>query len=268
MNEIEKSIIEAVEQLINNSTSKSKISSIMKKHDVKLHFVPYNYRILGGILQSMNIQFGNFLEVAIKNIVELNPNNEILNKFSGRKSNKFSITLQSENEIDGYILECQTNSVDEKELSIRLNKLLDRIIHFENTEIPIIEVKHDIDLLFKDKKSNCIYYAEIKYNDDHDTGKFMDINRKFLKTYAYLIRELKITKKEQLKPILMYFNKKRMKGNIYLPENENIYRGNKFFDTFTTVNYEYLDTCFKNISESKAVIANFNQLYKDIMEIG
>jgi hypothetical protein len=51
--------------------------------------------------------------------------------------------------------------------------------------------KRDIDLLFKNK-SDRYYYLEIKYNDDHDTGKFVGINRKFIKTYAYLVNELKI----------------------------------------------------------------------------
>ena len=35
----------------------------------------------------------------------------------------------------------------------------------------MIQVKHDIDLVFKDRKTGIIYYVEIKYNDDHDTGK-------------------------------------------------------------------------------------------------
>jgi hypothetical protein len=65
----------------------------------------------------------------------------------------------------------------------------------------------------------------------------------------------------------MFFNKKRMKGNIYLPENEVIYRGNRFFEKFTNIDYEYLDECFRNISESKEVVEKFDDLYKRIMAI-
>ena len=49
----------------------------------------------------------------------------------------------------------------------------------------VVNITHDVDILFKNLKSNTYYYVEVKYNDDHDTGKFVDINRKFLKTYAY-----------------------------------------------------------------------------------
>ena len=265
-NEVEQSLIKTVELLIKNGKFNKKIR-MGKKLDYELFSIPYFYEILSCILKSVNIKFNTFLENAIKNIVELNTNNEMIYKYSSLKSNKFSIAIQSEKEIEDYLLECQLNLNGEQNLLVKYNELVDKIIKIENSQDATIVIKHDIDLLFKDKTTNCIYYTEIKYNDDHDTGKFMDINRKFLKTYAYLIRELKITNKEQLKPILMYFNKKRMKGNIYLPESENIYRGNKFFDTFTNVDYKYLDKCFKTISESKEVIAKFNKLYKYIMNI-
>lgn len=94
-----------------------------------------------------------------------------------------------------------------------------------------IKSSHDIDLLFKDKKDNKIYYVEIKYNDDHDTGKFIDINRKFLKTYCYLLNE-ELGVNTEIIPILFYFNNKIMKGNIYLPEKEVIYRGRRFLSNF------------------------------------
>ena len=72
-----------------------------------------------------------------------------------------------------------------------------------------LKFDHDIDLIFRDKTTGVYYYLEIKYNDDHDTGKFVDINRKFIKTYAYLVNELKITNSNQLVPILFFFNNKK-----------------------------------------------------------
>ena len=50
------------------------------------------------------------------------------------------------------------------------------------------------------------YYLEVKYNDDYDTEKLVDINRRFIRTSAYLINELNITSIEQFKPILFFFN--------------------------------------------------------------
>ena len=69
-----------------------------------------------------------------------------------------------------------------------------------NVNSDTITITHDVDILFKNLHNNTYYYVEVKYNDDHDTGKFVDINRKFLKTYAYLKRALGIN--VNLKPIL------------------------------------------------------------------
>ena len=105
---------------------------------------------------------------------------------------------------------------------------------------------------------------EIKYNDDHDTGKFIDINRKLLKTYAYLVRELKIYDKNKFRPMLFYFTNKRMKGNIYIPENE-IYRGSRFFDKYTTIKYSDLENYMLNISENEETIKQFNDMYNKVV---
>lgn len=113
------------------------------------------------------------------------------------------------------------------------------------------------------KRSN---YLEIKYNDDHDTGKFVDINRKFIKTYAYLLNEFKIEKYDDIVPILFFFNNKKMKGNIYVPESTNIRRGQKFFEEFLTTSYKSVDDYLTELSESKLTIKGFDDLYKKVMK--
>ena len=50
-------------------------------------------------------------------------------------------------------------------------------------------IRIGIDALFQPNEESYVY-VEIKYNDDHDTGKFVDINRKFIKTYAGLVNDL------------------------------------------------------------------------------
>ncbi len=66
MNQQIKNLInQAVIKIIENSSSAKKINHLKKKHNVKIHFIPKRYRIFGGILQSMNIQFGNFVEQLI-----------------------------------------------------------------------------------------------------------------------------------------------------------------------------------------------------------
>ena len=79
----------------------------------------------------------------------------------------------------------------------------------------------DVDALFA-AKTGIIIYLEIKYNDDHDTGKFVDINRKFIKTYAGLANHLNINSADELKPILYYFNPLKRWGPIYVP-TKNVY---------------------------------------------
>ncbi len=259
------SINYAVDELIRNSLAQNKINKLIKKHSDKIHFIPNRYRILGGILQSMNIQFGNFLETTIKNIIELNPNNEILTEFSGKKTNSFSVSKQSIRLVDDYIAECQTENNSEQNLQDKFDFLIDTIIQTEAKKQKIEKLSYDIDLLFQQKDTHRIVYVEIKYNDDHDTGKFVSINRKFLLTIALLIKTLNIKDRKQIQPILMYFNNKKMKGNIYLPESSVIYRGKRFFDTFTTIDYNELDLAFSNISNSKEINNKFDSMCRKIL---
>ena len=262
-NRIKDLINKAVTKIIENSSSKTKIKHLEKKHNVKIHFIPKRYRIFGGILQSMNIQFGNFIEVLMSLLIENDEKYEIVSKYSGKKSNSFQLSLSNERLIDYYISRCQAEP--NFDIKLEFNNLLNKIISDKDTQIS--KFKHDIDLLFIDKNTNIFYYLECKYNDDHDTGKFVDINRKFIKTYAYLARELNISKVDKLVPILFFFTNKRMKGNIYIPEETNIYRGKSFFDKFLSVKYDDVDQYLLNLSESSETIDAFRNLYNRIVNI-
>lgn len=255
----------SIEVMISNAGSDKKINKLKKKHEKKIHFIPIKYRVFGGIMQSMNIQFGNFIEEAIHQILLVNKNNKIIEEYSGKRSNKFCISKKTERLIDQYITDCETHTYSEEEQKTNYNKLLEMIVENEKNEnLETINFKHDVDVLFKDSISGITYYVEIKYNDDHDTGKFIDINRKLLKTYAYLVRELKIYDKDKFKPMLFYFTNKRMKGNIYIPENE-IYRGSRFFDKYTTIKYSDLEDYMLNISENEETIKQFNDMYNKVV---
>ena len=255
----------SIEVMISNSGSDKKIDKLKEKHEKKIHFIPIKYRVFGGIIQSMNIQFGNFIEEAIHQILLVNENNKIIEDYSGKRSNKFCISKETEILIDQYITDCEINTYSEEEQKINYNRLLEKIVENEKNEnLETINFKHDVDVLFKDKTLDITYYVEIKYNDDHDTGKFVDINRKLLKTYAYLVRKLKIYDKNKFKPMLFYFTNKRMKGNIYIPESE-IYRGSRFFDKYTTIKYSDLENYMLNISENEETIHQFNEMYNKIV---
>ena len=260
---VEKMINQAVMNMINKCGSTNKIRHLLKKHDIKIHFIPKKYRVFGGLLQSMNIQFGNFIEELMAVLIANEEKFEVISTYKGKRGNTFHLSNSNEKKIDEYITKCQVEN--DFNINAEFPKLLDSIIQDNDTHLNAFS--HDIDLLFRNKETGIVYYLEMKYNDDHDTGKFVDINRKFIKTYAYLTREFNVTTQQQLVPILFFFTNKRMKGNIYIPETTNIRRGKKFFDEFLSVEYSDVDEYMSNLSESDDVIQMFNDLYANIMAL-
>jgi len=257
-------IKDAIKQLIDNTKSEKKIKKLIDTHTKKIHFIPIRYRIFGGLLQSMNIQFGNFIEKLLHIIVKNESALKIYDEISGKRNVKLSITTKSENLIDVYITDCQNNSFTSDELLENFNNLIDACLeHEQKTQTKEINIKHDIDVLFSNSKNN-FYYLEVKYNDDHDTGKYTDINRKFIKTYIGIANIIGIYDKKVFKPILYYMTQKRMKGNIYVPEQKYIYRGEKLFNEFFEINYSDLDNIMRNIGNDEEIINIFDQLYTDI----
>jgi len=259
-NKIKELIKESVLKLINNTTTDTKIEKIKGKQEVKTHFVPIKYRIFGGLLQSLNIQFGNFIEVLIHKIIEEEKDFEIVDEISGKKNVLLPLAEKTDSLIDRFISDRQNNN--DNKLTEKFEQLLENIV--ANQQSAKNTSKHDVDVLFKGKKDGIYYYVEVKYDDNHDTGKFVDINRKFIKTYAGLVKKLDIKDTKQLKPILYYFNRKIMKGNIYVPEETYIYRGEKLFKEFLTIKYDDLDRYLKNVSEDKDIVEIFDNLYQKI----
>lgn len=261
-------INESVKEIIEKSSNEKCLKQIYKKHDEKIHFIPKEYRVLGGILQSMNIKFGNFIEILMKNIIAADGKYEIIEEYSGKKVNTFNLTRENDYLIDEYITKCQTSNVDVEKSFLELQKNIHKNENgtLSDNSTTYLKLKHDIDLLYRDKKTNKIYYLEIKYNDDHDTGKFVDINRKFIKTYAYLLNKMHTERYDDIIPILFYFNEKKMKGNIYIPEEKNIMRGSKFFKEFLDIEYLEVQNYLHKLSESDENVQLFNELYRKIMD--
>ena len=77
----------AIRDIIQNSSNNKKYIQMEQKHNEKIHFIPKKYIIFGGILQSMNIQFGNFIEKLTKLLIEYDGRYEIIEKYSGIRSN-------------------------------------------------------------------------------------------------------------------------------------------------------------------------------------
>jgi hypothetical protein len=250
--------------MLKESTSKDNIDSMTEKHIGKVHFIPIQYRILGGILQGLNIKFGNFIEQLISNLVEIDTNIDAMPD-SGKKIRLF-FTSETDALIDSYITHRQLpNSPDD--CTELFDKLLNQIIEIENKarEEDRQGIVKDIDGLFITKKGIMVY-TELKYNDDHDTGKFADINRKFIKTWAGLAVRLKIKKSTELFPIIYYFNSTKRYGPIHTP-SRNIMRGSQLFEAFLQTNYNEVDQYLSEIGNDPVILKIFDDLYSKIRNI-
>lgn len=237
--EINKIIYQTVHEIINVSVSDKSVRKLAKKHDSKVHFIPVRYRILGGILQGLNIKFGNFIEMLMQNIIEIDPGVTLLPE-SGKKL-ALSNSPETTALIDRYMADRQRpDSPDD--CTEEFDHLLDQIISIEQNSDPSKRRPrtYDVDALFRTDKDITVF-VELKYNDDHDTGKFVNINSKFLKTWAGLVVQLGIKDKDQLLSIIYYFNPAKRYGPIYTP-SRNIMRGPQFFQTFLSTAYTQVGT--------------------------
>jgi len=105
-------IRDTVEQMLITSTSAENIHRMMEKHRKKVHFTPIRYRVIGGILQGLNIKFGNFIESLLTDIIELDEGVEMMPD-SGKRIQLF-FTPDTNTLIDQYITSRQLpNSPDD-----------------------------------------------------------------------------------------------------------------------------------------------------------
>jgi hypothetical protein len=260
-NQVKQIIRKTVLEMLGDSMSSGNIRKMAEKHAEKVHFVPIRYRIVGGILQGLNIRFGNFIEQLLRNIVEIDTGVKVMED-SGKKIRLF-FTHETDALIDSYITERQLpNSPDD--CSRMFSNLLDIILEIEHaaTDEQRQGITKDVDGLFQ-TDDGLIVYTELKYNDDHDTGKFVDINRKFIKTWAGLAVRYQIQSKDELLPILYYFNATKRYGPIYTP-SKNIMRGSQLFDKFLHISYSVVDEYLSEIGDDPEILAIFDKMYNTV----
>lgn len=262
--QVKEIIRDTILEILESSTSEKNIQRMVEKHVEKVHFVPIRYRIVGGILQGLNIKFGNFIEKLLGNIVDIDENIAALDD-SGRKIRLF-FTPETDALIDHYITERQLpNSPDN--CAPAFSALLDKILEIEIAASAEERqgITKDVDGLFQ-MQNGLIVFTELKYNDDHDTGKFVDINRKFLKTWAGLAVRYGIQSKDELLPILYYFNPRKRYGPIYTP-SENIMRGEQLFDAFLSIPYNDVDQYLAEIGDDPEILAIFDDMYERVRNL-
>lgn len=246
--------------ILSDTAAEQNIAKSFAKHEGKIHFVPVQYRVLGGLMQSLNIKFGNFIEKLIAGVVSVDGKVTVL-PYSGKQV-PLVMTAQTDQLIDQYITNRQLpDSPDDCEEDFEI--LLQQIIRIEgDTTLPKQKRIKDVDVLFQTSDGTNIY-LEVKYNDDHDTGKFEDINRKFLKTYAGLVNQLQITDPSNLIPVIYYFNPTKRWGPIYTPTS-HIYRGRQLFEQFFDTPFEDIDNYLKHMGNDPKIVAIFDDLYQRI----
>jgi hypothetical protein len=250
----------AVDKILQETASTAKIEQLTNIHSAKVHFVPIRYRIIGGLLQSLNIKFGNFIEKLIALVIEQDV--QVQAQPESGKRLRLSTTPETDTLIDQYITRRQLPDSadlcdDEYDALTKSIFRLERI-----SSLPKQIITKDVDVLFQSRDGKFVY-LEVKYNDDHDTGKFVDINRKFLKTYAGLLNYLDINSIEQLSPFIYYFNPTKRYSPIYVPSS-TILRGSQLFERFLGFSYSEIDTILRTLGDDEDIIGIFDRLYHKI----
>ena len=255
---------QTVLDMINASVSPANIQKMKKKHLAKVHFIPIKYRIIGGILQGLNIKFGNFIETLMQNFVEIDPGIDVMPD-SGKKIVLY-FTPETDALIDEYITSRQLlNSPDD--CAPEFTALLKKILEIEKKASASSRqgITKDVDGFFR-TKDGLLIYTELKYNDDHDTGKFADINRKFIKTWAGLAVRHNIQKIDQLIPIIYYFNSTKRYGPIHTPSS-NIMRGPQLFDAYLATNYSEIEEYLTALSDDQDILEIYDRMYHAVREM-
>lgn len=245
-----------VEQLIAEATTGDKLLEATAKHRDKIHFIPAHYRVLGGVLQAMNIKFGNFIEDLLHDLARLDPQVDLHEK-SGRKLT-LRISARSDQAIDAYITARQQPGSSDTCDDAFAALVADCLAHEADAPSGGQTQQKDVDLLFT-AAGGQVVYSEVKYNDDHDTGKFVDINRKFIKTYIGLSNALGIHDVAAFRPVIYYFNPTKRWGPLYVP-TAHILRGEALFREYFRTRFEDVDETLRDISNDPVVIGLFDDL--------
>lgn len=254
-------IRKTISEMLEASVSNDNISKLVDKHKRKIHFVPIRYRVIGGILQGLNIKFGNFIETLLGNIIDLD--NEVTKLPDSGKKIRLFFTSETDTLIDNYITSRQLSDSPD-DCTPLFNQLLNEIIRVEKkaSNADRQGIVKDIDALFQTNEG-LIVFAELKYNDDHDTGKFADINRKFIKTWAGLAVRLGLTDPNDLLPVIYYLNPTKRYGPIHTP-SRNIMRGPELFDRFLETSYYEVDAYLSEIGDDPDILAIFDNMYQQV----
>jgi hypothetical protein len=247
-------IRQALEDTVWSAFSQDAIDRVAKKNSTKVHFIPVGVRVFSGVVQSLNIRYGNFIQALIGNLVE-QENSLTLHELSGKKFD-FRVSGNVNIEVDNYMAVRKQGS--ESSLNSDYQDFRRKWESADKVE-KLIKAPNDVDLLFTDK-NNQLTYVELKFNDDHDTGKHPDIYRKVLKT-GLAIEQL-VSK--PVLPCVYYFNAGQRNLVSYLPQAQR-FSGSEFFEKYLTVDYSLVANRLKHLSETIEVKSRFQALAESVL---
>jgi hypothetical protein len=145
---------DAIVKIIRDTAAEKNIGKSLRLHESKIHFVPTRYRVLGGLLQSLNIKFGNFIEKLMALVVERDANVEALPS-SGKKV-RFSMTAETDGLIDRYITNRQLPGSPDK-CDDLFKSLLEEIVRIETLSTEEKQtITKDVDALFKSASGQVV----------------------------------------------------------------------------------------------------------------
>ena len=264
-------------EIMENTFSDDLIEESFKTQLKISHVIPIRHRVLGGLSQAVNIKFGNFLEILIKEIIKNDSdytivssintslpieNKDFLNKLGikslssenkviGGSNTLFIISDRNQKLIDNYITECTKSTANKENVEINFKNLLKQIENNIKEEkrnpniYDFVTFNNDVDLLFFKNKNNHYYYVELKKEDNHDSGKTKDMYKKVIKTFVCLLYQEKLT------PILLFFGSIKNQSNI-LPSS-NVYSGENFFNEYLTISFNEINNKMYKVSNLEKI---------------
>lgn len=247
-------ISESLDKAVWGAFEAPNVERVRRKNASKTHFIPLGVRVFSGVVQAMNIRYGNFIQAFMNALVARESNLE-LHPSSGRRVD-FEIPGLLDTVVDSYIMQRKRSDSDdpsEEYLSMRKSWL-------DAERDSLITSPNDIDLLFRDA-SGQMTYVELKFNDDHDTGKHPDIFRKILKTGL----AIEVQVQEPVLPCVYFFNSGERNLVRFLPDEQRLF-GADFFKRYLTVEYEDVADALSKVSSDTAVQKRFVDFFLETAE--
>ena len=242
-------IAESLEKAVWGAFNKDNIDRVRRKNLSKTHFIPLGVRVFSGVVQAMNIRYGNFIQVLLNALVARETSLQI-HAESGRRID-FLVPGVVDAVVDSYIAQRKRSSDDDASGDYHAMRESWEVAARTN----IIQAPNDVDLLFRDSNGR-LTYVELKFNDDHDTGKHPDIFRKVIKTGLAI--EVRVD--EPVYPCVYFFNPGERNLVRFLPDGQRFF-GEAFFERYLTVEYKTVAAALANVSNRSDVKAKFVKFF-------